>query len=831
MLIENSIASNLELMCEGKVEARARTSRGHPDPIHVRESLPFVHPKKETPRTRIYFSRVATWLRRGALFAYRLYNHVLSDLRASPSREEDAPVLLTVSNSKMNLRVSRPLMVCLVGVLLGMSLTWTCVFLRSTTLHSLAVLSGADCPHGERQKSPRAPEPELLLVGIMTAAKYVDTRAYNVWRTWAQHIPGKILFFVAEGTTSIHPDMPLVRLKGVDDVYPPQKKSFAMLKWMADNHMKNFHWFLRADDDLYVNTDKLEDFLRSLDPNKAQFLGQAGQGNSAEYGQLALGQQDNYCMGGPGVVFSRETLRLVSPHLESCLGEMLTTHEDVEVGRCVRKHVGVACAWNYEMQTLFHNNQTVPQAYTEGLEELHKAITLHPVKKPSLMRRIHANALEGRIKKLRSKRSDLFTDLSSSPKVSLVRRVANTSSDLSYWDYISSNNILFCANQVTCPRHTVDLSIRTEISEIITQLFEEFNANARQRGRVLQFQNLQYGYMRVEPRHGVDYILDMILWFKKFRPPHRTTLSVRRHAYVQQTFGELEAQSDEDYRRQRYQSNVLAESPDATFDDMDASVSKPSDHIFIVLPLSGRAETFRRFANNLMTVTSKTQDAISLVIVLFDAKTDAENEAVRKTIELIREKSNIDVRIEEMGKQNFNRGLALTRGADSLPDDALMFFTDVDMLFTADSMSRIRLNTVKGSQVYFPIVFSEFSPESWEELDRLETDAFHYGRRRGYFRHFGFGLVSLYKQDLVAVGGFNKEIQGWGLEDVDLFEKVVKSPKLRIVRAPDPGLVHIYHPIHCASDMPAAQLKMCLGSKAASLASIDYLVKQVSAFA
>ncbi|TKR93598.1 hypothetical protein L596_008020 [Steinernema carpocapsae] len=735
----------------------------------------------------------------------------------------------------MLFRVSRPLIVCVIGILLGMSVTWTCGFLRTATLPALAAMGSGktpfECPQAQKEK-PRFPkEPDLLLVGIMTAAKYVDTRAYNVWRTWAKHIPGKILFFVAEGTNSIHPDMPLIRLKGVNDVYPPQKKSFAMLKWMADNHMNNFHWFLRADDDLYVNTDKLEDFLRSLDPNKAQFLGQAGQGNSAEYGQLALGQQDNYCMGGPGVILSRETLRLVSPHLQSCLSELLTTHEDVEVGRCVRKHVGVACTWNYEMQTLFHNNQTVPQAYQGGLEELRKAITLHPVKKTSLMRRIHANALSNQIKKLRSKRTDLLSDLSSTPKVSLVRREANLSTDLAYWDYIASNNILFCANEVMCPRHTVDLSIRTEISDIITQLFEEFNVNARQRGRVLQFQNLQYGYMRVEPRHGVDYILDMILWFKKFRPPHRATLSVRRHAYVQQSFGPIETQTDEGYRRQRYLRNVLAKSPDATFVNIDESTFQAADHINIVLPLSGRAETFRRFANNLMTVTSKNQESVSLVVVLYDSGSTSEDEMVHKTIDLIRQQSKIGVMVKEMGKQNFSRGVALTRGAELLSADSLMFFSDVDMLFTADTLDRIRLNTVKGAQVYFPIVFSEFSPESWSELDRLETNAFHYGRRRGYFRHFGFGLVAIYKEDLSAVGGFDSNIQGWGMEDVDLFEKVVKAPALRIIRAPDPGLVHIYHPIHCGSEMPAPQLKMCLGSKAASLASIDYLVNQISVIA
>ena len=96
------------------------------------------------------------------------------------------------------------------------------------------ISSRADADVFTRSQSLPGHRRGLILVAIMTAAKYVDTRAYNVWKTWAQHIPGKVLIFVAEGTESIHEDMPLIRLKGVDDTYPPQKKSFAMVKWLAE---------------------------------------------------------------------------------------------------------------------------------------------------------------------------------------------------------------------------------------------------------------------------------------------------------------------------------------------------------------------------------------------------------------------------------------------------------------------------------------------------------------------------------------------------------------------------------------------------------------------
>ncbi|ETN78808.1 chondroitin N-acetylgalactosaminyltransferase [Necator americanus] len=670
--------------------------------------------------------------------------------------------------------VSRPVFLTLLGTLLGLSLTY-CVS-SVARLQKQPSSSSSEC---SQLVEPRQ-RTGLILMGIMTAAKYVDTRAYNVWKTWAKHVPGKVLFFVAENTETIHPDLPLIRLKGVDDTYPPQKKSFAMVKWMAENYLDEFDWFLRADDDLYVRGEELEKFLRSLDSSRAHAIGQAGLGNSAEYGLLALGSTDNYCMGGPGVVMSKETLRLLSPHLESCLQHLLTTHEDVELGRCIRRHVGVACTWNYEMQKLFHNNQTAAKA--------------------SLFFIYFSTALRAHRVALRTERSDV-------QQPTLVRIMPNSSRDLTPWDYINNNKILFCADRVNCPRHTVDLSIRTEMGDIVTQLFEEFNSNARQRGRVLQFQSLQYGYMRVEPRYGVDYVLDMILWFKKFRPPHRTTLSVRRHAYVQQVFAPLQALSERNMRSNlRRGSNFTGENA----------------HLHMILPLKGRAEIFARFAGHLKNICARAGD-ISLVVVLYASEDERAN---RATIEELRQ-SFVRVEVIEMDDAPFSRGVALMKGAERVSADGLMFFTDVDMLFTCDALHRIRLNTILNAQVYFPIVFSEFSPESWSENDRLLADAFHYGRRRGYFRHFGYGLAALYKADLIAIGGFDTKIEGWGLEDVDLFEKAVKA-RLRIIRSPEPGLVHIYHPIHCPETMPQAQRHMCHGSKAASLASIDALVDQIS---
>lgn len=66
----------------------------------------------------------------------------------------------------------------------------------------------------------------------------------------------------------------MVALNGVDDRYPPQKKSFMMLHYMYEHYIDKFEWFLRADDDVFIKPDKLEKFLRRVDSTKAQFIGE-----------------------------------------------------------------------------------------------------------------------------------------------------------------------------------------------------------------------------------------------------------------------------------------------------------------------------------------------------------------------------------------------------------------------------------------------------------------------------------------------------------------------------------------------------------------------------
>jgi len=98
-----------------------------------------------------------------------------------------------------------------------------------------------------------------------------------------------------------------------------------------------------------------------------------------------------FCMGGPGIIFSRGLLRQLKGRVSECTDKLLTNHEDLEIGRCVWRLTGIGCTraedidhyYFYQdykksnrdkFQSGFNKNINIG---TLKLETLDKSATLH----------------------------------------------------------------------------------------------------------------------------------------------------------------------------------------------------------------------------------------------------------------------------------------------------------------------------------------------------------------------------------------------------------------------------------------------------------------------
>ncbi|EEB19320.1 Chondroitin beta-1,4-N-acetylgalactosaminyltransferase, putative [Pediculus humanus corporis] len=281
----------------------------------------------------------------------------------------------------------------------------------------------------------------------------------------------------------------------------------------------------------------------------------------------------------------------------------------------------------------------------------------------------------------------------------------------------------------------------------------------------------------------------------------------------------------------------------------DLPFAKRKELVHVILPLSGRTNMFRSFMDKFVKIGLKNDKRVHLTVVYFGE--EGLSEARNIMSKIVQQKGNGRNSLRLLAlNETFSRAKGLRVGAERVWDDgddggggadggggenktkgknvdALLFMCDVDIIFSSRFLDRCRWNAKPKKQVYYPIVFSLYNPNVVYKVQGKEipseTDQLIVSRDTGYWRDFGFGMTCQYRSDFFNVKGFDEDVVGWGGEDVNLYRKYVKSD-IKVVRATDPGIFHIWHPKVCSSNAAGQQLspdqyKSCIRSKALNEAS------------
>ncbi|KAG8435022.1 hypothetical protein GDO86_013112 [Hymenochirus boettgeri] len=245
--------------------------------------------------------------------------------------------------------------------------------------------------------------------------------------------------------------------------------------------------------------------------------------------------------------------------------------------------------------------------------------------------------------------------------------------------------------------------------------------------------------------------------------------------------------------------------------------------INIIVPLSGRTETFAQFMHNYREVCIQQDKRTYLTVVYFGEEGLSE---VKELLSNIDSESSFNNYTLIPLKEEFSRGRGLEVGSQAWDNgDVLLFFCDVDIYFTAGFLDTCRLNTEPGKKVFYPVVFSLYNPSivyaNLEAPPPVEQQLV-YKKDSGFWRDFGFGMTCQYRTDFLTIGGFDLEVRGWGVEDVHLYRKYLRE-ELIVVRTPVPGLFHLWHEKHCVDELTPEQYRMCIQSKAMNEASHPHL--------
>uniref|UniRef100_A0A8C8DPT7 Hexosyltransferase n=1 Tax=Oryzias sinensis TaxID=183150 RepID=A0A8C8DPT7_9TELE len=243
----------------------------------------------------------------------------------------------------------------------------------------------------------------------------------------------------------------------------------------------------------------------------------------------------------------------------------------------------------------------------------------------------------------------------------------------------------------------------------------------------------------------------------------------------------------------------------------------------IIVPLAGRVDTFSQFLHNFREVCVQQDRRVHLTVVYFGQ--EGLQDVTSSLEKMSREESFSNYTLIPL-EEEFSRGRGLDVGAHAWTGgDVLMFFCDVDIHFTLEFLSSCRLHTAPNKKVFYPVVFSLYNPAvvygNLELAPSVDQQLIH-KKDAGFWRDFGFGMTCQYRSDFLNIGGFDLEVKGWGVEDVHLYRKYLRSD-LIVVRTPVSGLFHLWHEKRCADELTPEQYRMCIQSKAMNEASHSHL--------
>lgn len=227
---------------------------------------------------------------------------------------------------------------------------------------------------------------EKIFIGVMTSQENINTFATAFNRTTA-HLVNKIKFFI--NADSVKANYQLKNIVGFTDTRE-SRRPFHVIKYIADNYLDDFDYFLLVPDNVYVDARKLNALLYHMSITFDLYMGgtrvgadvdaHGGEAAAAEAGagaargdesaaveedeesagdggggggDAAAGLNDrNFCALEAGILLSSSVIRKMRNNLDRCVRIGITSDHSVNIGRCVKYASHVAgCQESFQVSS------------------------------------------------------------------------------------------------------------------------------------------------------------------------------------------------------------------------------------------------------------------------------------------------------------------------------------------------------------------------------------------------------------------------------------------------------------------------------------------------
>ncbi|KAF3703722.1 Chondroitin sulfate glucuronyltransferase [Channa argus] len=618
---------------------------------------------------------------------------------------------------------------------------------------------------------------ERLLVGVLTSRATLNTLAVAVNRTVAHHFH-RTFFFTGLRSPKVPHGMTVVA-HGDDR---PVWLMYETVHHLHQHYGSDYDWFYLAQDDTYMQADRLSELVGHLSAGQDLYMGRAEEFIGGE-------EKARYCHGGYGYLLSRSLLARLQPHLDTCRNDILSVRPDEWLGRCIIDYLGLSCVEVHgEMTYLYFELGKNADPEREDSAEFKNAFTVHPVSEPNLMYRLHKRfsqiELERtylQIQQLQMQINNL-SDLTPEGRTGVHWPIGinppfqpRTRFEVINWEYFTEEHIYSCVD--SSPKCEIKGADRADVNAVLEIAVERLNELYQPQLRFRK-RRLLNGYRRFDPTRGMEYMLDLAL-----------------EAYTQKGHSQVIAK----------RVNLLR--PLSAVEIIPMPYVTEATRVQVILPVTAQDQDYvSNFLDMYVTNTLDTHDNVLLTFLFiydpFDAQRVSQSDVFAGIKAMIGEveKRYGDVKIPWISVKTEvpSQVKLMDIISKKHPVDTLFFLASVWTEVNSDFLNRCRMNAISNWQVFFPVHFQEYSPAVMyrdQQPSAASSSFTSESLRDGHFDRHIFDEACFYNADYMTARTKmaadildNEEL----LESMDVYDIFVRYSGLHVFRAVEPALIQKY---------------------------------------
>lgn len=618
---------------------------------------------------------------------------------------------------------------------------------------------------------------ERLLVGVLTSRVTLNTLAVAVNRTVAHHFH-RTFFFTGLRSPKIPHGMTVIT-HGDDR---PVWLMYETVRHLHQHYGSDYDWFFLAQDDTYMQADRLSELVGHLSAGQDLYMGRAEEFIGGE-------EKARYCHGGYGYLLSRSLLARLQPHLDTCRNDILSVRPDEWLGRCIIDYLGLSCVEvHQEMTYRYFELGKNADPEREDSPQFKNAFTVHPVTEPNLMYRLHKRFSQielewtyGQIQQLQMQINNL-SDLTPEGMTGVTWPIGinppfkpRTRFEVINWEYFTEEHIYSCVD--SSPKCEIRGADHADVVAVLDIAAERLNERYQPQLR-FQKRRLLNGYRRFDPTRGMEYMLDLAL-----------------EAYTQKGHSQVIVK----------RVNLLR--PLSAVEIIPMPYVTEATRVQVILPVTAQDQDYvSNFLDMYVMNTLDTHDNVLLTFLFiydpFDAQRVSQTDVFAGVKAMIGEveKRYGDVKIPWISVKTEvpSQVKLMDIISKKHPVDTLFFLASVWTEVNADFLNRCRMNAISNWQVFFPIHFQEYNPAVVyrdQQPSAASSSFASESLRDGHFDRHVFDEACFYNADYMTARTKmaadildNEEL----LESMDVYDIFVRYSGLHVFRAVEPALIQKY---------------------------------------